>query len=79
MWCDTDKEKKRQVKNPASGGGGGVGRMMKGEKGMKLDSDILIHTKQCYGIFGISQPKFLAVKMRLDGNVDPTWKKTQRT
>jgi len=56
MQCDTDKEKKRQVKNLASDGGGGMGRMMKGKKGMKLESDILIHIKQCYSIFG---PSFL--------------------
>jgi len=56
MQCDTDKEKKRQVKNLALDGGGGVGRMMKGKKGMKPESDILICIKQCYGIFG---PSFL--------------------
>ena len=56
MQCDTDKEKKRQVKNLASDGGGGMGRMMKGKKGMKPESDILIHIKQCYGIFS---PSFL--------------------
>ena len=46
MQCDTDKEKKRQVKNLASDGGGGVGRMMKGKKGMKPESDILICCRQ---------------------------------
>jgi len=56
MQCNTDKEKKRQVKNLALDGGGGAGRMMKGKKGMKPESDILIHIKQCYGIFG---PSFL--------------------
>ena len=43
---------------------------MKGKKRMKLDSDILICIEQCYDIFGISQSKFLAVKMRLDGNIE---------
>src|SRR6266436_841360 len=66
MQCDTEKEKKRQVKNLALDGRGGAGRIMKGKKGMKPESDILMYQTMLWYL----QSKFFAVEMRLDGNIE---------